>query len=111
MKAKVCSNCRTIMVGECKCKTPTPINTAGRGYNRKWRKFRERLFRKRLLLGPITCAMCGRVFGKEAFHADHIMPVNGADDPLFFDESNIQFLHPDCHGQKTKTDVLRGLTR
>jgi 5-methylcytosine-specific restriction endonuclease McrA len=50
-------------------------------------------------------------FGAESPHADHIIPVTSENDPLFYDEKNIQFLHPECHGVKTKKDVAQGLTR
>lgn len=55
--------------------------------------------------------MCGRAFGASSPHGDHIIPVSGQDDPLFFEESNIQFLHPECHGKKTAADVRQGTTR
>lgn len=57
------------------------------------------------------CGICGKPFGGDSPHGDHIQPVSGQDDPLFFDEGNIQFLHPACHGKKTAEDVRNGLTR
>jgi 5-methylcytosine-specific restriction endonuclease McrA len=57
------------------------------------------------------CAVCGLAFGLEPPHADHIIPVQSKDDPLFFEPSNIQFLHSHCHGLKTASDVANGLTR
>jgi hypothetical protein len=55
--------------------------------------------------------MCKKPFGGASPHADHITPVHSQDDPLFFDESNIQFLHPECHAEKTRKDMKAGLTR
>lgn len=110
MKTKVCYRCGQI---NCRCKTHVLTNesSAVRGYDRQWRAFRERVFRQRVREGKAFCAACNRVFGKESPHADHIVPVQSADDPLFYEPSNIQFLHPACHGMKTKRDVRSGLTR
>lgn len=58
----------------------------------------------------MLCAMCSKVFVTTP-HADHIKPVQSAGDPLFYAESNIQFLHPACHGKKTVEDMRKGLTR
>ena len=57
------------------------------------------------------CGMCKKPFGALSPHADHIQPVHDDSDPLFYDESNIQFLHPECHAKKTQQDVKQGLTR
>ena len=35
---------------------------------------------------------------------DHIVPVDGPQDPLFWDESNHQGLCHDCHSRKTVDD-------
>jgi 5-methylcytosine-specific restriction endonuclease McrA len=109
MKSRVCGRCGAIVSGVCGCKRPQ-VSTAAKGYGRKWQKFRERLFRIRAKVG-VTCAMCCKAFGAESPHADHIIPVLSAEDPLFYDPNNIQFLHPDCHGRKTDGDVKAGATR
>jgi len=109
VKSRVCGRCGAIVSGACTCKA-SKVSTAAKGYGRRWRRFRERLFRKRARQG-VTCAMCGKAFGSESPHADHIVPVLSADDPLFYEESNIQFLHPACHGRKTDADVRAGATR
>lgn len=44
-------------------------------------------------------------------HVDHKVPVTDAKDPLFFERTNLQFLHPACHSSKTREDRKRGLTR
>lgn len=110
MKARVCGRCGAIVSGVCSCK-PTKQTSHSKGYGRKWRQFRERLFRARVRAGGVSCAMCGLAFGVESPHADHIVPVQSNDDPLFYEPTNIQFLHPDCHAQKTVRDVAAGTTR
>lgn len=65
----------------------------------------------RVKQGKAMCAVCGKAFGSESPHGDHIVPVQDESDPLFYDESNIQFLHASCHGRKTASDVRRGVTR
>lgn len=112
MKAKVCPRCRKIVDKDHTCGVVIEARQSAneRGYTSRWREFREQLFRKRAKKG-VTCAMCKRAFGGEGFHADHIVPVQSADDPLFYEESNIQFLHPACHSIKTAQDVDAGATR
>lgn len=110
MLARYCPRCERIVSGDCECTRPLYESPTVRGYNRKWRRFRESLFRKRAKQG-VVCAACGLAFGAGGFHADHMQPVTSEDDPLFFDPQNIQFLHPECHGKKTARDVRQGLTR
>ena len=110
MRARVCGRCRTIVSGQCTCRL-IKETSAKRGYGRKWQRFREHVYRKRAREGKAMCAACGKAFGATPPHGDHIIPVKGPDDPLFFDEHNIQFLHVDCHGRKTASDVKAGTTR
>lgn len=42
-----------------------------------------------------------------ATEVDHIIPVTGPDDPLFWEESNHQPLTHECHSRKTMAE-LRG---
>ena len=109
MKARVCGRCGTIVLGVCTCKS-SKQSSHSKGYNSKWRRFRERLYKLRCKTG-VLCAMCGLAFGSDSPHADHIVPVQSNDDPLFFEPNNIQFLHPECHASKTVQDVRQGLTR
>lgn len=111
MKSRVCQRCGKIVSGQCDCAKPKQASTCKNGYDRKWQRFVRQLYQKRVKEGRALCAMCGLAFGTKTPHGDHIIPVTSADDPLFFDEDNIQFLHPECHGEKTKIDVKRGLTR
>ena len=57
-----------------------------------------------------NCDRCGKaVLGM--IHCDHIEPVDSKDDPRFYDRSNVQFLHPACHSEKTAEDKVKGNTR
>lgn len=112
MKSRVCGRCGKIVSGKCDCKQHIEReSTSAKGYGRKWQRFRQRVYRARARSGAVKCGICSLVFGNESPHADHIIPVKGEGDPLFYDESNIQFLHAKCHGLKTKGDVRQGLTR
>jgi 5-methylcytosine-specific restriction endonuclease McrA len=42
---------------------------------------------------------------------DHIVPVHGPKDPLFWIHSNHQGLSNMCHQIKTREDIEKGLTR
>lgn len=110
-KARLCKRCHKIVAGECDCAPPPRRSTCRDGYGRRWQRFRMRVMRRRIAAGTFSCGMCGRVFGAESPHADHIVPVMNEDDPLFYAEHNIQFLHPACHGEKTAGDVRGGRTR
>jgi len=48
------------------------------------------------------CARKGIVQGAE--HVDHIKPVDGPDDPGFWDAQNHQALCISCHSRKTATE-------
>lgn len=110
VKARLCGRCGSVVNGACECKA-APQSTSQNGYGRKWQKFVRTLYQKRVRQGMARCAACGLVFGSTTPHGDHIQPVKSAGDALFFDESNIQFLHAECHGKKTADDVRAGLTR
>lgn len=43
------------------------------------------------------CVACGRL----AHHVDHITPISGPNDPLFWDTGNHQSLCRSCHSKKT----------
>ena len=71
-----------------------------RGYDSRWGRYSV-AYRKANPLcveckkkGIITLAQC----------VDHIVPVNGPDDPLFWEPSNHQGLCNDCHSIKTSTE-------
>lgn len=111
VKTRICKRCRQVVEPGHACKAVKKQKTARDGYGRKWQRFRERLIRKRSQVGTFKCAMCKKAFGAESPHADHKIPVHDESDPLFYDEANIQFLHPSCHAIKTQGDVKQGLTR
>lgn len=70
---------------------------AQRGYTYRWNKY-SRWFRRQ---NPL-CAICereGRVAPSE--HVDHIKPVNGPDDPNFWEPGNHWALCHSCHSRKT----------
>lgn len=70
-------------------------SSADRGYNHQWRSFRAAY----LSANPL-CVHCDR---KAATQIDHIKPVESKDDPLFYEESNLQALCAPCHSRKTVT--------
>jgi len=73
---------------------------AQRGYGSRWRRY-TLLFKKQHPL----CAECerqGRV--TPVYLVDHIIPVTGPDDPLFWDPENHQGLCEQCHNIKRATE-------
>lgn len=68
-----------------------------RGYNNCWVKY-SKLFRDK---NPL-CKHCkDKGHLKPSTCVDHIIPVEGSDDPLFWDETNHQALCWSCHSIKT----------
>ena len=71
-----------------------------RGYGVRWAKYRKSYLSQHPL-----CVMClaeGRV--TPATDVDHIKPVSGPDDPLFWDPTNHQALCHSHHSRKTATE-------
>jgi 5-methylcytosine-specific restriction endonuclease McrA len=62
--------------------------------------------------GNARCALCGKLItgNRDDVHVDHIVPFRGLDDPLRFDQSNWQLLHPACHSRKTAMDQRAGVS-
>lgn len=80
-------------------------SAAKRGYGKRWQEYRERYLRRE---DHVFCACgCGRL----ATDVDHIIPVAGPEDPLFWKPSNHQPLAHECHARKTAEDKRKGLTR
>lgn len=98
------------------------------GYGARWRAYREWHRSECFRLMVPRAGLCGaRLPGAPAtqdsvctqqgliVHArvlDHITPVSGADDPLFFDPSNLQWLCDGatgrgCHDAKRQREVGR----
>lgn len=68
-----------------------------RGYNYSWSKYSKQ-FRKE---NPL-CVMCEKEgIVTLADCVDHIVPVSGQEDPLFWQASNHQSLCHSCHSVKT----------
>ena len=89
-----------------------------RGYNTsRWRNYRASWLATFPLCGqrdgtPTTDSRCletGRVTA--ATVVDHITPVHGETDPLFYQPSNHQSLCASCHSAKTRRDMQHALTR
>lgn len=74
---------------------PTRPTAAARGYGHRWRKYREHYLRRHPL-----CIRCQRA----ATDVDHIIPVNGPSDPLFWPATNHQSLCGHCHKHKTAVE-------
>jgi 5-methylcytosine-specific restriction endonuclease McrA len=64
-----------------------------RGYGSRWARYRLQFLREHSV-----CA-CG--CGHAATDVDHIKPVSGPDDPLFWESGNHQALAHECHSRKT----------
>lgn len=82
-------------------------SSSARGYGARWQKVAA----LHLAQHPL-CARCMTVNRPTlAELVDHIRPVNGEADPLFFDSDNHQSLCRRCHAVKTHADKKAGLTR
>ena len=68
-----------------------------RGYSARWAQY-SKLYRIEHPL-CVVCEAQGRVTVSQ--HVDHIKPVTGPDDPLFWEPSNHQALCQSCHSIKT----------
>ena len=69
-----------------------------RGYSRKWDKYRAMYLSK----NPLCVRCLEKGIYTPAVVVDHIIPINGGDDVLFWPEWNHQPLCQACHNQKTK---------
>jgi 5-methylcytosine-specific restriction protein A len=77
-----------------------------RGYTFRWAQAS-----KRHLAHEPFCRRCkARGIVTIATLTDHIIPVDGPNDPLFWKESNWQSLDVACHAEKTQEDKAKGLT-
>jgi 5-methylcytosine-specific restriction protein A len=73
------------------------LSAQERGYTSRWARYSRR-FRKNHPL----CADCfKRGIVKVGGHVDHVVPVSGPDDPLFWEPTNHQNLCETCHSVKT----------
>jgi 5-methylcytosine-specific restriction endonuclease McrA len=74
--------------------------TAERGYGYRWQKYRLAFLRDHPIC--VRCEADGKL--TPATQVDHVVPVNGADDPAFFEPSNHQALCQSCHSTKTNQE-------
>jgi 5-methylcytosine-specific restriction protein A len=77
-------------------RTDYRASSGARGYGRRWQRYSQ----SRLVSFP-ECVKCQN----PAQCTDHIQPVTGPQDPLFWDVTNHQSLCQTCHGKKTATEV------
>lgn len=72
-------------------------SAAARGYGERWRRYR-----RSFLAGHPLCVRCeeGGIV-RPATDVDHIIPVHGPSDPLFWEPSNHQALCHSHHSAKT----------
>lgn len=68
-----------------------------RGYTSRWARY-SRQYRK---ANPLCVDCHKRGIIKIASHVDHITPVSGPEDPLFWEPTNHQGLCAACHSRKT----------
>lgn len=89
-------------------KVPTlgRLSSAKRGYGRRWRRYCEGFKQQHPVCEgyikdehglPVHTPRCRYL----TQHVDHIKPVTGPDDPLFWAPSNHQGLSHVCHSAKT----------
>jgi 5-methylcytosine-specific restriction protein A len=71
-----------------------------RGYTSKWSRYSKAY----LMMNPI----CVRCYNAPSQHTDHIVPVTGPNDPLFWDPANHQGLCHSCHSKKTVLEDKKG---
>ena len=69
-----------------------------RGYGGGWRRYRK------WYLSQTANIFCATGCGQPSTDVDHIRPVRGASDPLFWERSNHQALCHTCHSRKTVED-------
>lgn len=74
-------------------------SAAKRGYGWKWQGYSKSFLKGRLCIGfPRGFHGAVRV---PATQTDHVIPVEGPTDPLFWDKDNHQGLCDECHPRKT----------
>lgn len=93
----LCDGCLAAGVGR-----ETRPTAAQRGYGYRWQKASAGFLAGKLCVG-FPVGSHGVVLVPAA-HTDHIVPVDGPGDPLFWDRSNWQPLCGECHGRKTATE-------
>lgn len=77
------------------------LDATKRGYGSRWRKYRA------WFLGQPENRLCACGCGRLSREVDHVVPVSGPEDPLFWEQSNHQGLTHECHSRKTMTEMRR----
>lgn len=77
-------------------------SAAKRGYGRRWRRYAK------WFLAQPENRICKCGCGRLSSEVDHIEPVNGPDDPMFWEPTNHQGLTHECHSRKTMKELRRG---
>lgn len=72
-------------------------SAAARGYGRPWQVYRRWYLREHPLC--LQCQAAGRL--APATDVDHIVAIDGPDDPRFWEPTNHQALCHECHSRKT----------
>jgi len=82
--------------------TRTRQTSTARGYDAAWRRASAAFIEEQFAMGNVVCELCGRMLSgvRSEMHVDHITPVTGPDDPLFWLTSNWRVLHPACHSRR-----------
>lgn len=70
----------------------------------RWQNLRRRIFVRDMAI----CAMCKHLIAGR-FDVDHKKAHKG-DLDLFWDESNLQLLHPACHAAAKQQEEVRGFS-
>jgi len=86
-------------------------SAAARGYDARWTRYSKRYRHDHPLC--VDCLAIGILTSVEyGGHVDHIIPVSGPDDPLFWDETNHQSLCAFHHRSKSaREDGALGNTK
>jgi 5-methylcytosine-specific restriction protein A len=80
-------------------------HSAARGYGDRWRRYRTAFLSHPENACCRHCAARGRI--TPATDVDHVTPITGPNDPLFWDPANHQPLCHRCHAIKTRADQAR----
>ncbi len=75
-----------------------------KGYTSRWQRYRLSFLKRNPLC--VKCLEFGHT--TQATDVDHIEPITGPKDPMFWKRENHQALCSSCHGRKTRQDQIDG---
>jgi 5-methylcytosine-specific restriction protein A len=78
-----------------------------RGYGARWQRYTKWFLAGHPICQCTDCTVNGTI--KAATDVDHVKPVSGPDDPLFWEPTNHQAMAHDCHARKTAREKAAGL--